>query len=291
MFQAFDMTRDDVVMTVFPIFGCTGFAWIIGAMLYGVPNVLANFEPNEILRRIGSERVTMVNLVSTMASMMLSAQATTPHDLSSLRAVLFCWRRLCLKKFGTRNREALPQHIEAAYRATALPRPRSVATAPSRVMISPPLSDLEKPMTKNAAVAGIDRRTLVSGVAAISAGRALTTAAQAQTKATSPGLSFAVCGDSRPMMYLPYKDGNPDLVRLFVEMFGLVMPERVAEEVVKRDVKMIVDPVTKDLVQIIMPFMSKSEIMTLSVDQGWVTRATVEDVKLLPGVHREMFRL
>jgi hypothetical protein len=35
-------------------------------------------------------------------------------------------------------------------------------------MISPPLSDLEKPMTKNAAVAGIDRRTLVSGVAAIS---------------------------------------------------------------------------------------------------------------------------
>ena len=88
-FQAFDMTRDDVVMTVFPIFGRTGFAWIIGAMLYGVPNVLANFEPNEILRRIGSERVTTVNLVSTMASMMLSAQAAIPHDLSSLRAVLF----------------------------------------------------------------------------------------------------------------------------------------------------------------------------------------------------------
>jgi hypothetical protein len=39
------------------------------------------------------------------------------------------------------------------------------------------------------------------------------------------------------MMYLPYKDSNPDLVRLFVEMFGLVMPERVAEEVVKRDVR------------------------------------------------------
>ena len=34
------------------------------------------------------------------------------------------------------------------------------------------------------------------------------------------------------MMYLPYKDGHPDLVRLFAEMFGLVMPERVAEEVV-----------------------------------------------------------
>ena len=40
-----------------------------------------------------------------------------------------------------------------------------------------------------------------------------------------------------------------------------------------------------------MPFMSKTEVMTLSVDKGWVTRATVEDVKLLPGVHREMFQL
>ena len=31
--------------------------------------------------------------------------------------------------------------------------------------------------------------------------------------------------------------------------------------------------------------------MTLTVDQGWVTRATVEDVKLLPGVHRDMFQI
>ena len=110
---------------------------------------------------------------------------------------------------------------------------------------------------------------LVSGMAAVSAlGAVLPTAAQAQTIAAGGGVSFAACGDSRPMMYLPYKDGNPDLVRLFVEMFGLVMPERVAEEVVKRDVKMIFDPVTNDLVEVIMPFMSKSEVMTLSVDQG-----------------------
>ena len=31
----------------------------------------------------------------------------------------------------------------------------------------------------------------------------------------------------------------------------------------KRDVKMIFDPVTKDLVEVIMPFMSKTEVMTL----------------------------
>jgi hypothetical protein len=145
---------------------------------------------------------------------------------------------------------------------------------------------------QNRAAAGINRRALVSSIVAASAlSGALPTSAQAQTTAASSGFSFAACGDSRPMMYLPVKDGQPDLVRLFVEMFGLVMPERVAEAVVKRDVKMIFDPVTKELVQVIMPFMSRSEVMTLTVDQGWVTRATVEDVKLLPGVHREMFQL
>ena len=30
---------------------------------------------------------------------------------------------------------------------------------------------------------------------------------------------------------------------------------------------------------------------TLTLDKGWVTEASVEDVKLLPGVHRVMFRL
>src|SRR6185503_9987341 len=43
--------------------------------------------------------------------------------------------------------------------------------------------------------------------------------------------------------------------------------------------------------RVIMPFTSKTEVMTLTVDQGWVTEAGVEDVKLLPGVHRTMFRL
>jgi len=148
-------------------------------------------------------------------------------------------------------------------------------------------------MTQHPASSGVDRRALLSGIAAAPAMAAtmLPTATRAQIPAATGGFSFAACGDSRPMMYLPYKDGHPDLVRLFVEMFGLVMPEKVAEDVVKRDVKMIFDPVTKELIQVVMPFMTRTEVMTLSVDQGWVTRATVEDVKLLPGVHREMFQL
>ena len=93
------------------------------------------------------------------------------------------------------------------------------------------------------------------------------------------------------MMYLPPNAGQPDLVKLFVELFGLVMPEKIAEELVKKDVKLIFDPATKELIQVIMPFMCKTEVMTLTVDKGWVTEASVEDVKLLPGVHRTIFRL
>ena len=114
---------------------------------------------------------------------------------------------------------------------------------------------------------------------------------QAQQSGPAAPFSFAAYGDSRPMMYLPQKDGKPDLVKLFVEMFGLVMPEKMAEAVVKRDVKLTFDPASKELIQVVMPFESKSEVMTLTVDQGWVTEASVEDVKLLPGVHRTMFRL
>ena len=71
---------------------------------------------------------------------------------------------------------------------------------------------------------------------------------------TGSGFSFAAVGDTRPMMYLPLKEGQPDLSKFFVEMFGLVMPEKVAEAVVARDVKMIFDPATKELIKVIMPF-------------------------------------
>src|SRR6266540_7106924 len=138
---------------------------------------------------------------------------------------------------------------------------------------------------------GISRRVLLSTLALLPAFRPQAAMAQQAPPAASSAFSFAVYGDSRPMMYLPSKDGQPDLTQLFVEMFGLVMPTKIAEAVVKRDVKMIFDPVTKDLVKVIMPFESKTEVMTLTVDNGWVTEASVEDVKLLPGVHRTMFRL
>jgi hypothetical protein len=129
--------------------------------------------------------------------------------------------------------------------------------------------------------------------AAIALGALLPTAASTEAVAQEPprAFSFAVYGDSRPMMYLPYKQGQAAARDLMVEMFQLVLPQKVAEAVVKRDVKFTYDPVTKDLIQIDMPFDTRYERTRMTLNQGWVTEASVEDVKLLPGVRRTMFRL
>jgi hypothetical protein len=116
--------------------------------------------------------------------------------------------------------------------------------------------------------------------------------AQTATPAKESAFSFAVYGDSRSMMYLPYKsDQEAEARDLMVDMFELVLPEKVAAEVVKNDVKLIYDPATHELVEMVMPFMTHSEVSYLTIDKGWVTEASVEDVKLLPGVRRTMFRL
>ena len=110
--------------------------------------------------------------------------------------------------------------------------------------------------------------------------------------AKESAFSFDVYGDSRSMMYLPYKqDEEAQARQLMVEMFELVLPAKVAPEVVAKDVKLIYDPTTKELVEMVMPFDTASEVTTLKFDKGWVTEASVEDVKLLPGVSRTMFRL
>src|SRR5215472_9556785 len=139
---------------------------------------------------------------------------------------------------------------------------------------------------------GINRRVLLSSLALLPTLWPRTVAAQQAKQGGSLAFSFAVYGDSRSMMYLPYKsDQREEAIKLMVDMFELVLPERVAEEVVRKHVKLTYDPATDELIQIVMPFETKSEVTTLTLDKGWVTSAAVEDVKLLPGVHRTMFRL
>ena len=107
---------------------------------------------------------------------------------------------------------------------------------------------------------------------------------QDKPRIAASGFSFDVYGDSRSMMYLPYKqDQEAEARQLMVDMFELVLPEKVADAVVQKDVKLIYDPSNKELVQLVMPFMTSSEVTTLTLDKGWVTEASVEDVKLMPG--------
>jgi Calcineurin-like phosphoesterase len=138
----------------------------------------------------------------------------------------------------------------------------------------------------------INRRVLLSSLALLPALRTQNVIAQQTTRGGDSSFSFGVYGDSRSMMYLPYKsDQRDEAVKLMVDMFELVLPEKVSEEVVRRDVRLTYDPATNELIQIVMPFETKSEVTTLTLDKGWVTEASVEDVKLLPGVRRTMFRL
>src|SRR5215813_252767 len=125
----------------------------------------------------------------------------------------------------------------------------------------------------------IDRRLLLSSLALLPVLGPRTAVAQQTRRASNVGFSFAVYGDSRSMMYLPYKsDQREEAIKLMVDIFALVLPERVAEEVVRKDVKLIYDQATDELVQIVMPFETKSEVTTLTVDKGWITEASVEDV-------------
>jgi acyl-CoA synthetase (AMP-forming)/AMP-acid ligase II len=83
------MTTRDVILTVFPAFGRVGFAWIAAGVLFGTRNVLVDFSPAEALRLIETEKITISNLVPTMAAMMLADPSLPGRDLRSLRALVF----------------------------------------------------------------------------------------------------------------------------------------------------------------------------------------------------------
>ena len=89
----------------------------------------------------------------------------------------------------------------------------------------------------------------------------------------APGFSFAVYGDSRSMMYLPGNSNQKEeATKLLVDMFDLVLPEKVSEEVVRKDVKLIYDPATGKLVQIVMIPMN----LILALAVAWASRDRTE---------------
>jgi len=89
MFTALDVVPTDVFLTVFPMFGRVGFAWVAAGLYYGLTHVIVNFEPAAVLRLVEEEQVTITNLVPTMAAMLLGHPDLAVRRLGSLRATVF----------------------------------------------------------------------------------------------------------------------------------------------------------------------------------------------------------
>lgn len=89
MSQQFDLTSADAVLTVFPMFGRVGFGWTIAAVVSGVRNVIMDFDPESVAEVITREKCTIVNLVSTMAQMLMQLKDFEQRDFSSLRGIVF----------------------------------------------------------------------------------------------------------------------------------------------------------------------------------------------------------
>ena len=107
----------------------------------------------------------------------------------------------------------------------------------------------------------------------------------------SDSFSFVAYGDSRSMMYLPYKKADIEKIQgLVSQLFALILGEKIALELVQKDVKLTFDPDSEDLIGIEMPLYTKSEVARLSFRDGWPIEATVEDTKLAPGKHFTMYR-
>jgi hypothetical protein len=89
------------------------------------------------------------------------------------------------------------------------------------------------------------------------------------------------------MMYLPYKqDQEAEARQLMVDMFELVLPVKVADAMVQKDVKLTYDPSNNELVQVIMPFMTASEVTTLKLRSRGSDAGTANEVhaQSLPAV-------
>lgn len=114
--------------------------------------------------------------------------------------------------------------------------------------------------------------------------------AQSPKNATNSGFSFDVYGDSRSMMFVPYREDQEAEARQYMaDIYELVLSEQAATNIVSKDARFTYDPSSHELLQIDAPLHDKR--VTLTFDKGWVTEATLEDPQTQPGVRHAFFRL
>jgi fatty-acyl-CoA synthase len=110
--QMMNVTQDDVILTVFPMFGRVGFAWTIAGMYVGAKHVIHNFNPPQALELIGKEKVTITNWVPTMASFILAVPDLEKYDLKSLRGIVYAGSALPPKIYEETRKRLCPNIYE-----------------------------------------------------------------------------------------------------------------------------------------------------------------------------------
>lgn len=85
----FDITGEDTILTVFPMYGRVGAAWLMIGTCMGIRNVITDYAPDRVAELIETQRCTITNFVPTMAAMLTQLPGVAERDLGSLRAIVF----------------------------------------------------------------------------------------------------------------------------------------------------------------------------------------------------------
>lgn len=86
----FAMNRDSVYLHVAPMFHMADFAGSMGVTLCCATNVmLQSFEPGEVLRTLGEEKISHSLMVPAMIKMVLNHPGVTSADVSSLKVLMY----------------------------------------------------------------------------------------------------------------------------------------------------------------------------------------------------------
>lgn len=87
--------------------------------------------------------------------------------------------------------------------------------------------------------------------------------AQSAKGAAASGFSFDVYGDSRSMLFLPYReDQQAEARRYLADIYDLMLSEKMAAEEVDKDARLTYDPANHELLQIDTPLQGKRATLT-----------------------------
>jgi len=88
-FTAHDFTSSDIDLIVFPLFGGVALTNAMAVTIARASMIVMDFEPNGFFKALAEEKPTFINLVPTMAQMILQVPSLSQIKFDSLRAISF----------------------------------------------------------------------------------------------------------------------------------------------------------------------------------------------------------